>query len=141
MKLKNISSGPIYLKDLKTTRVSQTEGRRSEDRYLPVGGSVYLPNTSEVLRSAVAGDIRGLVNKGALQIEDQVDLTATGGLAPSVVLDHRLNFPPSVYVLKKVASTWVDATGTVDIVHNASFTTVTVTNTTAFDLTFLIRLL
>lgn len=141
MKLKNISSDTIYLKDLKLTHTSQVEGRRSEDRYLGAGASVYLPNTSEVLRSAVGGDIRGFVDQGILQLEDQVTLTAAGGLTPSVVLTHNLNFAPAVYALKQVTSTWVDATGTIDIVHNAAFTTVTISNTTAGALTFLIRLL
>lgn len=137
VKVTNISQGTIYLRDLKFTPEAQTEGRRGEDRYIPAGGFVYLPNTSEVLRSAVAGDIRKFVDKGLLQIEDQVDLAASG----SVTLNHGLRFPPSVYVLKKVGSTWVDGTGTVDIVHNGNFTSVTVTNTTEFALTFLIRLL
>lgn len=59
----------------------------------------------------------------------------------SVVLSHNFGFPPSVYLLKQVGLTWVDATGTADVVHNAAFTTTTITNTTAFAITFLIRLL
>jgi hypothetical protein len=50
--------------------------------------------------------------------------------------------------LKQVGATWVDATGTVDVVHNVVpgsspqvFQSVTVTNTTAGALTFLVRLL
>lgn len=141
MKLTNISSDTIYLKDLKLTHASQVEGRRSEDRYLGPGSSVYLPNTSEVLRSAVGGDIRGFVEQGILEAEDEVVLDAAGGPDDSVTLTHNLNFAPAVYVLKQVTTTWVDATGTVDIVHDEDFTTVTVTNTTAGALTFLIRLL
>lgn len=141
MKVTNISSQGFYLRDLKVVHSSQIEGRRGEDRYLGPGDSAYLPNTSEVLRSAVGGDIRGFAAQGLLRVEDQVTLDASGGGNASVVLTHNLHFPPSVYVLKQVSSTWVDATGTVDIVHNSSFTTVTVSNTTAGSLTYLIRLL
>jgi hypothetical protein len=141
VKLTNLSSDTIYLKDLKVTHSSQVEGRRGEDRYLGPGASVYLPNTSEVLRSAVGGDIRGFVTQGVLRAEDEVTLDAAGGAADSVTLTHNLNFAPAVYVLKQVATTWVDATGTVDIVHDDDFTSVTITNTTAGALTFLIRLL
>ena len=140
MKLTNISSGRIYLQDLKVTHPSQ-QGRRGEDRYLGPGDSFYLPNTSEVLRSATGGDIRRFAQQGILRLEDVHALDAAGGANDSVVLTHNLHFPPSVYALKQVGATWVDATGTVDIVHDGGFTTVTVTNTTAGPLTFLIRLL
>ena len=66
-------------------------------------------------------------------------LYAHGG-ADTVVLTHNFGFAPIVYILKQVGPTWVDATGTVDVVHNENFTTTTITNTTAFDLTFYIRL-
>ncbi len=141
MKVTNISSGTIFLSDLKAVRSSQNEGRRGEERYLGAGHSVYLPNTSEVLRSAVSGEIHKFVLAGILTVEDQVNLDAAGGANPSVILTHNFGFPPAVYVLKQVASTWVDATGTVDIVHDSNFNTVTVSNATAFPLTFLIRLM
>ena len=137
MKLTNISAHPLYIKDLRVTHSSQVEGRRGEDRYIAPGASVYLPNTSEVLRSAVGGDIRAFVSNGDLTIEDQVTLTASG----SVTLTHNLHFAPAVYVLKQVSSTWVDATGTIDVVHDSTFTTVTLTNTTVGTLTYLVRLL
>jgi hypothetical protein len=76
-----------------------------------------------------------------LSIEDEITLDASGGANDSIVLTHDLRFPPAVYALKQVTTTWVDATGTIDIVHNATFTTVTISNTTAGTLTFLIRLL
>jgi hypothetical protein len=141
VKVTNISPRRIYLKDLKVTHTSQVEGRRGEDRYLGPGEAAYLPNTSEVLRSAVLGDIRGFVQAGVLSVEDINILAANGSPGDSVILTHNLKFAPAVYVLKQVAATWVDATGTIDIVHNDEFTTVTITNTTAGSLTFLIRLL
>lgn len=140
MKVTNISNKRIYLKDLKVTHASQVEGRRGEDRYIAPGGSIYIPNTSEVFRSIIAGDIRKFIDAGIVSIEDIVALAANGSPGDSVVLTHDFKFAPGVYILKQVSSTWVDATGTVDIVHNASFTTVTITNTTGGALTFLIRL-
>ncbi len=141
MKVTNISQLKIYLSDLKLAQASPGSGRRGEDQYVHPGDSIYLPNTSEVLRSVIHGEIAKYVQTGQLKIEDQVSLDAAGGANPSVVLTHNFKFPPAVYVLKQVGSTWVDATGTVDVVHNSTFTTVTVSNTTAFPLVFLIRLL
>lgn len=144
MKVTNISaSTTVYLRDLKLVeRDAQSDIRgRGEDRYLKPGQSVYLPNTSSVMRSVVGGDLRGFIDKGILRVEDLVNLAAQGSPGDSVVLTHNLKFPPVVYVLKQVASTWVDGIGTVDVVHNSTFTTVTVSNVTAGALTFLIRLL
>ena len=140
MKLTNISQQNVYLRDLRVTYPS-AQGPRSEERYLGPGDTVYLPNTSEVLRSAVGGDIRGFVTSGLLRLEDLVTLDAAGGANDAITLTHNLHFPPTVYILKQVTTTWVDATGTVDVVHDAAFTTVTITNTTASSLTYLIRLL
>ena len=141
MKVTNLSAARIYLRDLKSVHQAQTEGRRGEDRYLGPGQSVYLPNTSEVLRSAISGDLRKFQSHGIVSIEDTVDLDASGGANDSVVLTHDFGFPPGISVLKQVGPLWVDATGTIDVSHNATFTQTTIANTTAFPLTFLIRLL
>ena len=147
MKVTNISTSPIYLKDLKFIGQAQSEGRRGEDRYIAPGAFVYLPNTSQVLRSAVSGDLRAWAESGIVRLDDFVNLAANGNPGDAVTLTHNLGFAPVVYVLKKVGITWVDATGTVDIVHNVTpgiapqiFVSVTVTNTTAGALDFLIRL-
>ncbi len=137
MKVKNISNLRIYLADLKTVRQSQNEGRRGEDRYLDPGQSAYLQNTSEVLRSAFDGLLSTYRQDGKLELDDTVALDA----AANIILTHNFTYPPAVYVLKQVGSTWVDATGTYDLVQNQNFTTVTLTNTTAGALTYLIRLL
>jgi len=137
VKVTNISQGTLHLRDLKFTPASQTEGRRGEERYLGAGHSVYLPNTSEVLRSVLSGDIKAFLAAGKLKLEDS-QLINNGA---SVVLNHGFGFPPSVYVLKKVSSNWVDATGTVDIVHNETFTQTSITNVSGAALTFYIRLL
>jgi hypothetical protein len=142
VKVTNISSmQKVFLKDLKITHASQTEGRRSEERYLGPGAFVYLPNTSEVLRSATHGDIQAFVQKGILKLEDEVELGASGDEGDSVTLIHNFRYAPAAMALKKVSDTWVDATGTIDVSHNEGFTETTVTNTTDSVVTFLIRLL
>lgn len=140
MKITNLSSSRLYLHDLRITRASQAEGRPGEDRYLGPGGFVYLPNTSEVLRSAYKGDLRTWAEKGVVELEDKDLLTANGTPGDTVDLEHGFGLPPVVYVLKKVGATWVDATGVVDIVHDGDFTTVSVTNVLAVSLTILTRL-
>lgn len=140
MKVKNISQARIFLHDLKVMRSSQSEGRRGEEVYLLPGNSVYLPNTSEVLRSALHGDIANFKRMGIVTTEDTEALAA----GASVILTHGFGFAPGLMVLKLVAGApdvWVDATGTYDAVHDAHFNTITVTNTTPGPLTFLIRIL
>lgn len=140
MKVTNVSTKKIYLKDLRVTHESLTEGRRGEDVYIAAGASKYLPDTSDVMRSAQKGDIKKWKDAGVVTTDDQVNLAATGNPGDSVVLTHNLGYLPDVRVYKQVASTWVDATGVVDIVHNAAFTTTTISNPTAFALTVLIKL-
>ena len=141
MKVKNISTSSILLHDLRIIKQSQTENRPGEDRYLAAGASIYLPNTDPVIRSAYKGDLRKWRDAGVVELEDKDTLAANGAPGDTVVLSHNLGLPPVVYVLKQVGPTWVDATGTVDISHNATFTTTTITNTTVGALTFLIRLM
>lgn len=140
MKVVNISSLNLYFSDLKVTHTSQVEGRPGEDRYLGPGQSVYLPNTSEVIRSAFKGTLKKWKDKGLVELEDQETLAASGSPGDSVTLTHNFGLPPTVYVLKQVGPDWVDATGTVDISHNSIFTTTTVTNTILFSQTLFIRL-
>jgi len=141
MKVTNISPHLILLRDLRVMPAAQNEGRRGEERYLQPGMSVYFPNTQEVLRSAMTGDISKFKALNYLTIEDTVTLQANGDPNDTVVLPHGFGFPPAVYVLKQVGVTWVDATGTYDASHDVTFQNVTVVNTTAGILTFLIRLL
>lgn len=140
MKVANISSYNLYLHDLRITHASQVEGRSGEDRYLGPGTSVYLPNTTEVVRSAYKGDLRKWRDNGLIDLEDELTLQANATPGDSVVLTHDFGLPPSVYVLKQVGPNWVDATGTVDISHNNLFTTTTVVNTLLVPQTLLIRL-
>lgn len=144
MKVTNISPGTIYLKDLRLTREAQSEGRRAEDMYVGPGRSVYLPDTSEVLRSAQKGDLFQFKKAGKLSINDDTTLSAFPGPGNAITISHGLGYIPSLVVLKKVlvgpVVTWVDATGTMDIVHNADFTETTITNTVATPIEFLIRI-
>jgi hypothetical protein len=71
-----------------------------------------------------------------VKLEDTDTLSA----GASVVLPHNFGFAPVVYVLKQVGVTWVDATGTVDIVHNQAFTQTTVTNVLGVSQTLYTRL-
>ncbi len=140
MKITNISSRKLYLQDLRILHASQTEGRRGEDSYLVSGAFVYVPNTSEVLRSAFKGDLKKWANNGTVTLEDLVILDALHGMHDTVILSHNFGFLPTVYVVKSVGSTWVDATGTVDISHNSTFTTTTVANTLGVSQTLTIKL-
>ena len=140
----NISPGTIYLKDLRIERQGTTEARRAEDAYLGPGRSTYLPDTSDVLRSAHKGDLYAFAKVGKLRLNDTTILAASPGPGNVLSIAHYLHYPPSILILKKVVVglvfTWVDATGTVDVVHNATFTETTITNTVATPIEFLVRL-
>jgi len=148
MKVTNLKGLRIYLKDLRIARESGSDGRRTEDRYVDAAGtansSVYLPDTSDVLRSAQKGDLYKFAKAGVLSLNDATTLAAAPGPGSSIVIQHDLGYPPSVNVFKKVmvgpVVTWVDAVGIVDVVHNADFTMVTVFNTVALPIDFLIRI-
>lgn len=141
MRITNLSAGTLYLRDLRLTHSSQVESRSGEDRYLGSGHSVYLPNTSEVLRSAYKGDLRKWSQAGIVSLENNDVLAANGDADDTVVLTHGFGLPPVVHVLKLVGSTWVDGTGTVDIFHDSTFNTTTVTNTLVVPQTLFIRLM
>lgn len=140
MKVTNISNSTIFLNDLWVIRESQNQGRRMESQYLAAGASIYVPNTSEVLRSAAVGTLAKWRDNNVVTLEDTDTLQANGNPGDSVTLTHNFGYAQGVSVLKQVGNTWVDATGTYDMVQDAAFKTVTITNTTAFVLTFLIRL-
>lgn len=144
MKVTNNAATTIFLNDLWAVRESQNQGRRGEAVYVQAGASVYLPNTSEVLRSAATGTLAKWRDAGVVALEDTDALASNGNPGDSVTLTHNFGYAQGVSVLKLVPGapdTWVDATGTYDAVQSADFNSITITNTTAFDLTFLIRLL
>jgi hypothetical protein len=144
VKVTNISPAAIYLKDLRLVRQSQTEARRGEDMYLGPGRSAYLPDTSDVIRSAQKGDLFQFARVGKLSLNETSVLAAAPGPGNSLVIDHLLGYIPNLSILKKVmvgpTVTWVDATGTVDIVHNATFTETTITNSVPAPIEFLVRI-
>lgn len=145
MEITNISNSVLYFNDLRLRPEAQNEGRRGEDRTIQPGQSYYFPNTSQVLRSAISGNIALWRDEGKITLEDTVTLAANGDPNDSVELAHPFSHGPVVYVLKQVGDTWVDATGTYDLVHNVSsssplkFASVTITNTTAGSLVFFVR--
>lgn len=145
MKITNLSAvKTLYLRDLKFVREAQTNGGRGEDRYLAPGASVYLPNTTEVIRSAKTGELYAWAHSSPplVALEDTEILAANGNPGDTVVLTHNLGLPPVVSVLKFVGPTgWVDATGTYDMHHDTSFMATTITNTTNAPLLLYIRLL
>ncbi len=144
MKVTNISGATIYLKDLRLIRQGQTEARRAEDLYIGPGVSKYLPDTSDVIRSAQKGDLYAFVQVSKLTLNDATTLAAAPGPGNALIIAHDLGYIPHVIVVKKVVVgpviTWVDATGVVDIVHNATFTETTITNVVPAPIDFLIRI-
>ena len=144
MRVTNLTLGTIYLKDLRVIQQGQSDGRRAEDRYIGAGHSVYLPDTSEVLRSAQKGDLFQFAKVGKLRLNDLFTLAAYPGPGNSISIDHGLGYIPATVLLKQVlvgsTVTWVDATGTVDITHNADFTETTITNTVGAPIEFLLRI-
>ena len=149
MKVTNLKGLRVYLKDLHVARESGSDGRRTEDHYVGAAGtknsSIYLPDTSDVLRSAQKGDLYKFAKAGVLSLNDATTLAAAPGPGNSITVNHKLGYPPIVTVFKKVIipgpiTTWVDAAGVVDIVHNVDFTSVVITNTVALPIDFLIRI-
>jgi len=144
MKVTNLTSGPIYLKDLRVIREGQSAARRAEDRYIGAGQSAYLPDTSDVIRSAQKGDLFAFAQAGKILLNDTITLPAFPGPGNDITLNHGLGYPPHTLIFKKVmvgpVVTWVDAFGTVDVVHNANFTAMTITNVVALPIDFLIRI-
>lgn len=137
MKITNVSANRIYLSDLRLSPEAQTVGRRGEDRYLHPGDHAYLSDTGEVLRSISDkdGTLRRWAELGVITLNDEAVLAASAGF----VISHGFGYIPTIIVVKKVGSTWVDATGTYDLVHNADFTVSTVRNATDVSLDLLIR--
>ena len=140
MLVTNLSNSRIYLSDLRLIRESQTTGRRGEDSYLAGGASIYLPDTSEVVRSAQKGDLRKFADAGIVSLNTAVALAAFPGPGNALEIIHNLRFLPLVAVVKQVGNTWVDATGTFDLIHDEDFTTTTITNTTGVPLTIMARI-
>lgn len=144
MKVTNVSGATLYLKDLRLIRQGQSEARRAEDLYVGPGASKYLPDTSDVIRSAQKGDLYAFEKVGKITLNDATTLAAAPGPGNALTIVHDLGYIPHIVVVKKVmvgpVVTWVDATGIVDIVHNDTFTETTITNTVASPIDFLIRI-
>jgi hypothetical protein len=84
----NLTNAPIYLKDLRLIRQGQSEARRAEDQYIGAGRSVYLPDTSEVIRSAQKGDLYQFEKVGKLRLNEILSLAAFPGPGNSATIHH-----------------------------------------------------
>lgn len=136
MKIKNISNSRVYLKDLRNSPQSQTEGNRGEDMYIHPGQSIYLPDTSEVLRSLYKGAIHKMVENNMIEIQDTITLAVN----ESLVMEHHFGYPVTTVVLKQVDDTWVDATGIIDVSHDLKFQWTKITNVIDESMTLLVKL-
>lgn len=136
VKIKNISNSRIYLKDLRNSPQSQTEGNRGEDIYLHPNQSIYIPDTSEVLRSLYKGSIHRMKIDGKIEIQDTITLDVN----QTLTMEHNFGYPITTIVLKRVDDTWVDATGIVDISHDVGFTWTKITNVIDESVTLLVKL-
>jgi hypothetical protein len=126
------------LRDLRLPDVTRIQG---ENRYLGPGASVFLPNTSEVIRSAYKGDLARWSETGLVTLETQAVLTPFGTEGDMVELAHGFKIAPAAYCLKLVeGNLWVDATGTVDVSHDIKFTVTYIRNTLDMTQTLYIRL-
>jgi hypothetical protein len=128
MKVTNLSNKTLFIPDLKFVPQAQSEGRRGEDVYLSPAGSVYdlakrtnndfvyLPNTSQVLRSASEGTLRAWRDQGIVQLEDVFFLNNLS----TQTLNHNFGFPQNLQALKftgSVVTGTVTATGKSSTVH------------------------
>lgn len=136
MKIKNLSNSRIYLNDLKNLSGSQADSNRGEDFYLNPGQSIYVPDTSEVLRSVHKGSIHRLIQSNKIAIRD----TYVVSMNETAEIDHNLGYPVTTVVFKQVDNNWVDATGIVDVEHNHDFTQTNITNVIDETITLLVKI-
>lgn len=110
MKVTNLSDKQLYLADLKFVPQAQEEGRKGEDRFLAPAGqpndSAYLPNTSQVTRSANRGTLKAWADIGVVRLDDFFSLNN----AATQTLTHGFGQPVAVQALKFVGTV---STGTV----------------------------
>ena len=104
---------------------------------LDAGDSVYLPDSSGVLYSAMEGDARRYEDNNLLDVNDIENLAN----AATYVVQHNFNYVPTVSVSKKVGSDWHQALVGTDYtaVTNAALTQTTITNVSGGTLDFYIR--
>lgn len=102
MKVTNLSDKTLYLADLKFVPQGQEEGRKGEDRFLAPAGdpsgndAVYLPNTSQVIRSANRGTLKVWSDNGVVLLDDFFFLAN----AATQTLTHGFGLPVAVQALK-----------------------------------------
>ena len=120
-----VASGVLEFNDLGSVMKGVSPILR--DIKLNPGESKYLLNTSDVLLSAQAGDIKRFLDAGKISINDRSLALADAG---TIVIAHNFGFVPNVVVVKDVTGTPTNAiVGTdVDVTHDLDYNTTTVTN-------------
>lgn len=134
MKITNLTTTTLMFNDFG----KQIKGVSPIDRAIRLGAneSMYLLETSEVLLSAQSGDIKKFKDAGKLSVNDSfVDVATT----ESVTIEHDFGMIPNVTVVLSTGAVAVIGTD-VSIEHNATFTTTTITNETAGNLSFSVRI-
>jgi hypothetical protein len=134
MKITNLTTTTLCFNDLG----KQIKGVAPIDRAIRLGAneSMYLLETSDILLSAQSGDIKKFKDAGKLSVNDSfVDVPTT----ESVTIEHNFGIIPNVTVV--LDSGVVAVVGTdVTIEHDTDFTTTTITNASAGDLSFSVRI-
>ena len=139
MKFKNVSavSSTLEISDCGTYVKGVTPQQRFVN--LKQGDSVYLPDGSDVMYSAQAGDAHRYKVAGVVAINESVQLAN----AAIYTIVHNFNFLPKVTVAYDNAGVWEDCgfeTGKVTVTTNAALTTTKITNVSGGALTLHIRI-
>jgi hypothetical protein len=97
--------------------------------------------TRDVAREALAEATAARLAAGQASAGVQGITVGPTTLAPaaSVVVTHNFGYPPDTAIRKQSGLTWVDATGTLDIVDDSGFTTTTFTNATLQTMVVIVR--
>jgi roadblock/LC7 domain-containing protein len=139
MKFKNISavSSTLEISDCGT----YVKGITPQQRFvnLKQGDSVYLPDGSDVMYSAQAGDAHRYAAAGVVAVNDTVQLAN----AAAYTIAHNFNFLPKVTVAYNNGGVWEDCgfeTGKVTVKTNAAMTQTVITNVSGGALTLHIRI-
>jgi hypothetical protein len=134
-----ILGGGSYLGPV-VNNAGQVTGAASLGSVLGTSNLLYPshPTTPQTLWSGQLAydDSYGLVDDELIAVDYSFELLP----GASATFTHAFPYPPIPSVWKDVGGIWVDATGTYNLSHNLTFTSITITNTTAFTLTYYVHL-
>lgn len=125
MKITNLTSETLILNDC--GKVIKGVSPIDRPNRLSSGKSEYLLDTSEVLLSAQAGDIKRFADAGKLSVNDRELAVANAG---TVVISHNFGIIPNVTVILDPTGTPTNAVvGTdISITHDTDYETTTIEN-------------